>query len=432
MPMCSPPQGLCERDNVFLSSDRFPRRELLAMGPSPAVTIMSVAMVATYCIYHIYKFKLSLFWPPALRNDATIIFEVPQTIVAQARYPDVIFPYPPSAVSIFYGLGLGGPAIFISLWTALEVTALVVIMRAALAFERDEIRNAWLPLGCLGVFLADMPVSWDLRGASSNLIFLGLLLAGWGSLKARPTLAGVMVGLSVCVKLFSGLVLVWLLFNGPRRVVIAGIATTAVCWLLFPVALVGFEGTVNLYRDWLQQLHVLGDVRLHEQLLASASGPSLVTLRRAIVDATGASFESGMTLGILYSLWGVWTAALLWYVARGGFRLRRLAPSRAAFADWCVLLLAPLPFSPWLEPGHVVPLLAVAMLSIAIFYDETSGSLERFCAATIGLVLALAVVFAPPFGLRGFGILAQLFVVVVALGWMRPRLAREKPAGLRV
>jgi hypothetical protein len=39
---------------------------------------------------------------------------------------------------------------------------------------------------------------------------------------------------------------------------------------------------------------------------------------------------------------------LIWYAARALRTFAVAAPSRAALADWTVLLVAPLPFSPWL------------------------------------------------------------------------------------
>jgi hypothetical protein len=40
-------------------------------------------------------------------------------------------------------------------------------------------------------------------------------------------------------------------------------------------------------------------------------------------------------------------------------------------ADWLVLLLFPLPFSPWLEPYHAVPMLTAAVLLVAVAMDQT-------------------------------------------------------------
>ncbi|MET0850004.1 MAG: hypothetical protein ABW020_02645 [Candidatus Rokuibacteriota bacterium] len=65
-----------------------------------------------------------------------------------------------------------------------------------------------------------------------------------------------------------------------------------------------------------------------------------------------------MTWTGVVALWALWLGALLWYARRALAAGRGSAPSRAALADWTVLLLAPLPLSPWLEPYHPVPVLA--------------------------------------------------------------------------
>jgi hypothetical protein len=99
-------------------------------------------------------------------------------------------------------------------------------------------------------------------------------------------------------------------------------------------------------------------------------------------------------------------------------------PSRAALADWMVLLLAPLPFSPWLEPHHAVPMLPVAMLFILVALDERASQLDRRIAVAAFLALLLLATQGAklPFRIRGIVLLAQFVVATLALGLLRPRL----------
>ena len=76
-------------------------------------------------------------------------------------------------------------------------------------------------------------------------------------------------------------------------------------------------------------------------------------------------------------------------------------PSRAALADWTVLLLAPLPFSPWLEPYHAIPLLPGAILCVIIVLDERAAAKDRIIALAALLALALVAFVITPFPLRG-------------------------------
>ena len=76
-----------------------------------------------------------------------------------------------------------------------------------------------------------------------------------------------------------------------------------------------------------------------------------------------------MTQALVWLLRIGWIALLAWYAWRCRDCLVAKIPSRAALADWTILLLAPLPFSPWLEPYHAVPLLVAAVLCIAVALD---------------------------------------------------------------
>ena len=124
----------------------------------------------------------------------------------------------------------------------------------------------------------------------------------------------------------------------------------------------------------------------------------------------------------------IWIASLAWYARRCRHRLFADIPSRAALADWTVLLIAPLPFSPWLEPYHAIPLLIGAVLMIAIALDDQVERRDRLVAVAALAIMALFLAIRVPFAVRGLGMLAQFLVLTGALGLLRPRLARSPPA----
>ena len=68
---------------------------------------------------------------------------------------------------------------------------LLTTLRASFASEREEIRAAWLLIGAIALFVADSPVSWDLRNANSNLVMLGLVLAGYALIGRHPVAGAV-------------------------------------------------------------------------------------------------------------------------------------------------------------------------------------------------------------------------------------------------
>jgi hypothetical protein len=239
-------------------------------------------------------------------------------------------------------------------------------------------------------------------------------------------LAGVLVGLSVSLKLYSGLLMAWLMLNGPRRMFYTGAAAMAVLWIFLPLALFGFDGTVQLYAGWREQVVHIADLTYHTALAANReTGPPLVTLHKAIVNLTGESFQSSLTQAWLWVLRAIWLAVLAWYAWQCRRCLLTAVPSRAALADWTVLLLAPLPFSPWLEPYHAIPLLIGAMLCAAIALDNQVERRDRWIALGALAVLALFLVVRVPFAIRGLQVLVQFLAFAVALGLLRPRLARS-------
>jgi hypothetical protein len=303
---------------------------------------------------------------------------------------------------------------------------LLVSVRAALTQERNEIRAAWPLIGAVAVILAGSPISWDLRNANSNLVYLGLVMAGYGLSSRRPVLAGVLVGVSVSLKLYSGLLMAWLMVNGPRRMFYAGVAAMVILWIVLPLALFGFDGTLRLYAGWREQVAHIADLTYHTALAANReTGPPLVTLHKAIVNLTGESFQSAMTHAWLWVLRAIWLAALAWYAWRCRRCLLAAAPSRAALADWTVLLIAPLPFSPWLEPYHAIPLLVGAMLCTAIALDKQIQQHDRVIASAALAAMALFLVVRLPFPIRGLQILGQFLALTVALGLLRPCLPRS-------
>jgi hypothetical protein len=307
-------------------------------------------------------------------------------------------------------------------WLVLMAAGLVVAMRASMAQERGGLRAAWLLVGVLGLVAADGPVAWDLRNAQSNLIYLGIVLAGYAVMRRWPLLGGTLIGLSVSFKLYSGLLLLWLLVHGPRRAFVAAIAAMIALWLLIPAAIFGVDGTLELLAGWCEQVRIIGDPWVYAQLAEGRGGPPLVTLRRAVLAFTGDGPRAAATQIGVAALWTVWLAALAWYGWRALGAGAVTAPSRTALADWTVLLLSPLPFSPWFEPYHAAPILAGTILCVLLALDDRVERTDRLSALAALAAIALLRLVHAPFPIRGLILLAQLFALTIALGLLRPRL----------
>src|SRR6185369_16518842 len=118
----------------------------------------------------------------------------------------------------------------------------------------------------------------------------------------RPWLAGTLVGLSISLKLYSGLLLGWLFVNGPRRMFNASVIAAVVLWIVLPILLFGFDGTLELYRGWKKQVEQIGDLTYHASLVASGSQTPIITLHKAMVYLTGDSFHSARVHVLVWTL----------------------------------------------------------------------------------------------------------------------------------
>jgi hypothetical protein len=312
--------------------------------------------------------------------------------------------------------------LFMAVWFAAMAGGLVTTLRVSLGSERGEMRSAWLVIGAAALAVADSPVSWDLRNANSNLIYLGLVIGGYSLMDRRPATAGVLVALSVALKLQSGLLLLWLLIGGAWRALLAGVAVLLLLAIVAPLLALGGEGAVRLYLGWFEQLRIISDAQIHAALAASDSGPPIVSLGKAAMALTGEGLQGTGTRALIAALLSVWTAAVLWYLRQAARSFPAAVPSRAALADWTVLLLAPLPFSPWLEPYHAIPMLPAAILLVAVALDDAILSRHRRIAVAALLAIVAVRMVGLPFSMRGLSLLAQFLVATVALGLLRPSL----------
>src|SRR5262245_48550942 len=140
------------------------RRSVYRSRTETDIAALSGCGIALYLAYHLTRFQASAVWLLAPRGDASIAFDQAHAIFERVAYPSgAIFPYPPSAVLIFYGLGLGGPAVFMTAWYFLMAAGLIVCLHASLVQERNETRAAWLLVGVVAILIADARIAWDLR-----------------------------------------------------------------------------------------------------------------------------------------------------------------------------------------------------------------------------------------------------------------------------
>jgi hypothetical protein len=261
---------------------------------------------------------------------------------------------------------------------------------------------------------------WDLRNWNCNLIYLGLVLTAYATISRRPVLAGILIAISASLRLYSFLLVMWLLARRFRRAFIAAGAALAVLWIIWPILAFGPAGTRAIYLGWFDQLKVVSGSWGYSMPLNPAH-PPLVTLRGSLSALIRADPFSPETQILIGALWAIWFAALAWYVLRA-IKTSAGLPSRAALADWTVLLLAPLPLSPWLEPYHAIPLVPGVILCILVSIDDEVIKRDRLVASLALAVLLVERINRVPRSLEGLDLFGRFVELVVVLALLRPRL----------
>jgi hypothetical protein len=396
----------------------------------------AILIAVGYFLYNACKFRIAGL--VQLSGDASIIFQSSLTIAATGRYPaqsalgnfNDIFPYPPPAVLIFAALAKLGPTIFMTVIEVLTFIALFAVVRLCVVQEGRAVVRMW-PLLLLPVILLTYnPIEYDLFGRNVNLTILALTLSSFALLRRAPVASGVVLALAISLKLYSGLLLVWLiLFN--RKAAVSCVVALAALWIVAPLLYWGGDGAVRIYRDWLDQLAIANGSWVYA-LAGSGTGPPLITLRLAASRLLAADPFGPDVRNLLLLLQAAWVSVLAVYGYRAWQRPASKNVSRATLADWFVLLVAPLPFSPWFEPYHAVALIPGFVLCMLLALDRSWSWHARSIMVLACIASAVVKELPIPFEMRGLVFTAQFMFVILALSSVRPDLSVEtaRPASV--
>ena len=406
--------------------------KLLDFARSPRVSISLVFVLGVYLALQLARIKMSSWWPPVPSVDARTIFASSIAILQRGDYgavgsvsaPGFVFPYPPSAAVVFGWSGiLLGPVGFMVAWLTLMIAGYFVTLRAPLAGNRPADQKLWPLVAVIALVTTDSPVRWDLSGANSNLIYFGLVLLGFALLQRRPRLAGILVGLSVSLKLYSCLLVLWLALHRPRSALYGAVAALLMLWLALPLSVFGVRGTIQVYHSWLEQIQ--GVVQLAAAMpISDAPQAPLITLHRAALAFLGADRAMAVRALVL-ALQAGWIGLLALYAWRSLVSGRSEAPSRAALADWTILTLAPLPMSPWLEPYHLVPMISGQILCGLLALDRHVPARDRRLGGGLLACLFFSQFIGLPFTMRGFLVFGRAAALVLTLAVLRPGLDKR-------
>jgi hypothetical protein len=205
--------------------------------------------------------RQSLFWwSPSLRAQEDEAREKTYTEHWVQAHPPLLTMF--VALLVAPGGVLGAQAAFLVLSLAALVFSLYLIGRG---LELHFSRRAWLLIMLL--LLGAEPIVNTLRCGQSGLLLGLLIVVGWYALRhGRPVLAGVAIALAAALKMYPGLLLVYLLVR-HRRAFVAAMATLVVVVVLIGT-LTGWETfaeyaattheVVNEYEAFPNNLSLLG------------------------------------------------------------------------------------------------------------------------------------------------------------------------------
>lgn len=347
----------------------------------------------------------SVPWPNSV-IDYRIQYDAGHQLLETHHYPEH-HPYPPPAMAFQASTTVFSFPTAAAIWLPLTGLAATV---SYLAFARTL--NLFRRPGALIVlplahFVVAYYFQWDMRSVNCNLLMLAAILFGCAALsEGRDAAAGGWFAASIALKLFPFLVLPYLMWTRRWRAFGWAVAFSLVFWIGVPLVAFG-SGFADVYAGWVGELTRATDPSMKH------AHPILISLEKAAPHATStASAARAVILGVC-GLWvciGLAGAAACW-----GTRPR---DGYAIVAHVSLLVLGPLAVNPYLEPYHLVLLVAPAGLLIAAAIDSRLTTRVRLVAA-VGFILGMAILKASsPWEVRGLLVNAQAIALCSAAVWV--------------
>lgn len=299
-------------------------------------------------------------WPDTM-VDYHLLYEYSRDIVQTQSYP-ARHSYPPSAIVFHYATAQFEFPVSAAIYLASNVGATFACWWVLCRMLQLDRRRGSHLLILLGYAASSWFFTWELRSQNCNLFFLlSLLFSARFVGREQPMAAGFCLALSFSLKLFSVLVIPYLLWKRQARAFVWTIAFTAVFWMLLPGMVFGPGSLVPVYRDWFQQL------AHNSSNSADLLHPILISVQNSAFWIADGDKRSAKLM--VSGVWMTWLAigAVGWKTSRS----RKYPPGDAFgfLADVSLLTLGPIAVSPYLEPYHPVPYAISAMLLLCAATD---------------------------------------------------------------
>jgi Glycosyltransferase family 87 len=216
-------------------------RDRVILGATACLT----ALLAGYFVWYIsslptHRPDFAMMWTGMQRANPYDQSALRAALSWESRYP-VAFVYPPTALPIFGGLALLPMRTALTLWGVLSAAAMALASR-----------SKWAPF-----LLLTPPVLWAIPGGQTSVL-QGAVLLGCLLLLRHPIVAGVLLGLALCLKPQLALAFLLLLLINRRWAVLAAAGATVAASALLSAILFG----PMQWTEWLRTLP--GFLSLHE------------------------------------------------------------------------------------------------------------------------------------------------------------------------
>jgi hypothetical protein len=360
-------------------------------------------------------------WPNTM-VDYHYLYDFSRDIVAHKTYPPN-HAYPPSGIILHYLTAQFPFSVSAALF-------LVLTMASVLACWWLLLRMMELPrLGAFVLIALALAASsyyflWDLKSQNCNMIFLlAVLLGAWCLVRGRPCGAGFWLAVSFSLKLFSVLLIPYLLWRGERRAFLWTLAFVAVFWIVLPVFVFGGNGTIEVYQNWLERLTRLSADRV------DLDHSILISLHNSAHAISGGIEPANSQ--IINAVRGAWLALILIGLLRTRCRNEPPRDTFGILADTSLLLLAPIAISPYLEPYHPVAIAVPVLLLLQTASDCRQRVGLRGLAAAVFLASLLLSKLPCDWEIRGFMVNLHLFLTTggaTAIAWRRHPAGSTSPA----
>lgn len=284
--------------------------------------------------------------------------------------------YPPLLAFLLQPLGALSIASAAWVWLALKAVLLAgaLVLGSREAARRTGVAmtstHLWV-LSAISLALVADKVRGDFRMGQSNLLMLHAWLLGLVFLDRKPWLSGVALGFGANLKYVTLLAVPYLLLRGRFTAALSTLLSS-LAWALLPAISLGWTGNLDALRRALAGLSGLVGARgENEARVMGLSDQLSVSITSAVARWCEGSLPPAASAGIVLALAATFASIVILLIRRGGhaglFRNdAAAAPAALVLAEWCVLIILSLAFSPQTNTRHLAILLPVFAAAIAL------------------------------------------------------------------